>query len=269
MQCIYENRPSWTSFCWVGSILPSSPPQISLLSFLLPSLFLVRLPLLSIRNTLTFFPDPGSIAGLSSLPPVPLYHIGSKGKKWGRHCIHLLLWHTTINTHRKWQTREAWPQGIGRERGVCVSAQGRARGKRRGSELLPICLANVVQTSPHLTLFTVTRKAQSWRIVMHLVTFFFPSSDRMLIALHTHTCKSVYRRISAENKEQVQTQTQTPNWTNRHMHGDSRRHTQGCHTYLALCLLAGFVPSITPWQPVTADYSHISLNREINGETYK
>lgn len=48
-----------------------------------------------------------------------------------------------------------------RERGVCVSAQGRARGKRRGSELLPICLANVVQTSPHLTLFTVTRKAQS------------------------------------------------------------------------------------------------------------
>lgn len=163
-----------------------------------------------------------------------------------------------------------------RERCVCVTVQGRARGKRRGSELLPICLANVVQTSPHLTsaLFTATRRAQSWRIVLHLVPFFFPAATACSLRcahIHANLCTDAFRqrtKSKCRHKHRHPTeQTDTCTVT----HADTHKGvTLISH---CVCLLALFHPSHHDSQSLritaTSASTEKSMLKYINKNTIK
>lgn len=236
--------------------MPSASPPTPLLSLHFPSYDSLSL----ISNTLTFFPslDPLQDFFFLTHPPLPSPLLPpSYLKQGGRNGTDTAYIYRTgtrpINTHRKWQTKAPRPQGMGRE--SCERVGG---GEREGgrSDTNMVFYLYVGIGKHRLKWLRRCFRGDTLSVIMthrpascHFFYFFSSGRYHMLITCartHAHVNKHTHmvgrRGKSIEKCECKHTSKQT--------HTDSRRqhtHTHSvCHTCLALCLLTGFVPSITP-----------------------
>lgn len=157
-----------------------------------------------------------------------------RGNKWGRIWIYLPLWHTPINTHRKWQLR-----GSG-----TVTRDGDV-----GIGLTPICCC--VCTGKHRLFWLLERHLHGDSLGIIHTAFLqqVPRADHVQTHKHKHRHTHVVRRRGQSGRRQALTNARADaaahNRTNGSASGESNAHVSH--------LSRNCVSSVAPFHPSHPD----------------